>query len=77
MPLCDAVKMKVRLCWILKGVGDARARGYLPRRVANRVWNQPKKEKCVTVSKVGRKVHSKHLNIKQSSAEFGILPSGF
>lgn len=43
-PLCETVKMKARLCWTFKDVDNAKAMRYLPRRLLNRVWNQPKEK---------------------------------
>ena len=43
-PLCEAVKLKPVLPRRTQDVGDARIMGYLPRRAANRMWNQPQEE---------------------------------
>jgi hypothetical protein len=51
----EAVKMK--LPWILQDVRDARAMGYLPRKAANREWNQTKRKKFVAVNKAERTEH--------------------
>jgi hypothetical protein len=47
-PLYEAVKMKPGFH---KRPQDARVMGYLPRRVANNVWNLPKREKYVSINK--------------------------
>jgi hypothetical protein len=49
--LNEAVKMKPGLLLRSQNVGDARAVAYLPRRTANREWNQPKRKKCVAINK--------------------------
>jgi hypothetical protein len=48
------MKVKPGFHWQPKDGRDARVVGYLPRRAANRVWNQPKREKCIAVNKVER-----------------------
>ena len=50
--LCEAVKVKPGLPWRPQDVGDARVMGYLPRKAANREWNQLKRKMCVAVDKV-------------------------
>lgn len=45
-PSCDAEMVMTEFCWWTQEIGDARAVGYLPRRTAVQVWNQPKKEAC-------------------------------
>jgi hypothetical protein len=45
----EAVTLK--LPWRLKDVKDARAMGYMLRKVANREWNQPKRKQIVAVNK--------------------------
>lgn len=50
-PLCEAVKVKPGLPWGPQDVGDARLVGYLPRKAADWVWSQPRREKCVSVNK--------------------------
>ena len=45
-PLSEAVQVKSGLPWKHQDVSDARAMGYLPRKTANREWNQPKRKKC-------------------------------
>lgn len=42
-PLSELVKVKSRLHSRTQDVGDVRVMGYLPREVANRNWNQPKR----------------------------------
>ena len=53
-PLCEAVKLKPGLPWRTQDVRDAKIMGYLPRRAANREWNQPKRKKCVAVTEAER-----------------------
>jgi hypothetical protein len=55
MSLYEAVKLKPRFPWRFKDVIDAKVIRHLPKKTANRMWNQPKKEKCVAVNK-GEKV---------------------
>ena len=45
----EAVKLK--LTWGPQDVKDARATGCLPRKAANREWNQPRRKKLVAVIK--------------------------
>jgi hypothetical protein len=40
-----------KLTWRPQDVKDARAMGYLPRKAANREWNQPRRKKFVAVNK--------------------------
>jgi hypothetical protein len=45
----EAVTLK--LPWRSQDIRDARAMGYLLRKVANREWDQPRRKKFVIVSK--------------------------
>ena len=45
----EAVTLK--LPWRPNDVKDARALGYLPRKAANREWNQPRRKQFVAVNK--------------------------
>ena len=50
--------------------------GDLPRRAANREWNQPKREKCEVVNETGRSWRSKEpltSDVKRQSLEFAQL----
>lgn len=67
-PSHETVKVKPRLCQRPQDVGDIRAVGHLPRRVAESEWNQPKGEKCVAVSKAGRVKSSKSSDIRHGTA---------
>jgi hypothetical protein len=42
---------KLKLTWRLEDVKDARAMEYLPRKAANRKWNQPRRKKFVAANK--------------------------
>ena len=76
--LCEAVKLKPGLPWRLHEVGDARAMGFLPRKAANREWNQPKRKKCVAVNNVEKSWRSEErFDIRHGNAEFGVCPAGF
>ena len=76
--MCEAVKLKPGLPWRTQDVRDARVVGYLPRRAANREWNQPKRKKCAAVSKAELSWRSEeHLDIRHGDAEFGVCPAGF
>lgn len=46
--LYEAVKVRPRLCQSPPGVGVTR-HGVLPKRAANKEWNQTRREKCVAV----------------------------
>jgi hypothetical protein len=48
------VKIKPGLDWRPQDVGDTKTLNYPLRRVADQVWNQPKKEKCASVKKTKR-----------------------
>jgi hypothetical protein len=52
--MCEAVKVKPGLPWKTQDVRDARIIGHLPRKAANRKWNQPKRSKCVSVNRAER-----------------------
>ena len=52
------MKVKPGLCLRFQDIGDARAVGHLSRRAADQVWNQPKRELCVTVAKAERRWRS-------------------
>jgi hypothetical protein len=41
----------LKLSWTLKDVKNARAMLYMPRKAANREWNQPRKKQFVAVNK--------------------------
>jgi hypothetical protein len=46
---------------------------YLPKRAANRVWNQPKREKCVIINKAERSWRSEEsFDIRHGNAVFGV-----
>ena len=48
--------------------------GYLPRRTANRDWNQAKREKCVAVNIVEMSWKSEErFDIRHGDIEFGVL----
>lgn len=49
----EAIKLEPRLHCRPQDIGDVRVVGYLPRRAANRVWNQYKRKKEVAVNKAG------------------------
>ena len=70
-PVCESVKVKPGLPWRPQDVGKARAAEYLPRRAANREWNQPRRKKCVVVNKVERNWRSeKHFDVRYGDAKF-------
>ena len=48
----EAVKLK--LTWGPQDYNDAKATGCLPRKAANREWNQPMKKNFVAVNKEGK-----------------------
>ena len=49
--ILEAVMVKPGLPWRPHYFRDTRAIKYLPRRTANREWNQPKRKKCVAINK--------------------------
>lgn len=53
-PRVGAVTEKPGLYWRPQDDGDARTMGYLPRRAADQVGSQPKREKCATVIEAGK-----------------------
>lgn len=53
-PLYEVVKVKPGFHWRSQDVGDDKVVRYLPRTDANKVQNQPKREKCVAVNKPER-----------------------
>ena len=46
------MKLRPGLPWRPQNVQDARVVTYLPRKAANREWNQPKRKKCVAVNEM-------------------------
>lgn len=50
-PCCEAVEVKTELLQRPREVRDDRVVGYLPRRAANSMWDQPKREECVAVNR--------------------------
>lgn len=50
---CEAVKVKPELYWRPQDFGDAKVMQYQSWRAAYRVWDQPKRRKCVAVNKAG------------------------
>ena len=48
------LKAKTRFPWESQDVGDTRVMGQLWKETANKVWKQPKKEKCVAVNEAER-----------------------
>lgn len=60
-------------CW------RCQSRGSLPRKAANREWKQPKRRKCVAVSKAERTERAKSpliSNMETQSLEFALLGFG-
>ena len=48
--------------------------GYLPSRAANGVWNQPRREKCVTVNKAEQIwIYEEHFDMEVKNLEFALL----
>jgi hypothetical protein len=77
-PFCESVKVKPGLPWRPQDVGDAIVVGCLPRRAANKEWNQTKTEKHFAVNKAERIWNSEEcLDIRHGDAEFGDCPAGF
>ena len=61
-----------------QNIRDLEMVGYLPRKAANREWNQPKRKKCVAVNKAERSWRSEeHYAIRHGDAEFGVCPLVF
>ena len=59
-------------------IGDDIALCCIPRRAADRVWNQFKAERCVTVNSAERNWRSEEfLDITHGDAEFGLCLDGF
>lgn len=58
-PLLEAVTVKPELHWRHQVVENAKKLGYLPKITTDKLWNQPKREKCVATGKSGRKGPSK------------------
>lgn len=74
--LCVSIKMKPRLCWRPQDVEDARVVRYMPRRVANRVWNHMRER--ISVNKAERSWGSEeHFDIRDEDAEFGVCSDCF
>ena len=52
--------------------------GYLPRKAANREWNQPNRKKYIAINKVKWSWRSEELfDIRHGDAEFGVFPDNF
>ena len=68
--LFGVVKVKPVLHWKPKSIEDARVMEFLPRKAVARIWNQPKREKCDTVSKAQRKELSKYFAIRHRDKGF-------
>jgi hypothetical protein len=72
----EAVMLK--LPWRPKDVKNARAVGYLQRKVANREWNQPRRKNFTAININENELRSKdHFNIRHEmqSLEFAQLVS--
>lgn len=72
-PLWEAVKVTMWLPWRPQDVRDARAMEFLPKRAANRDWNQPKKKKCmqsIKLNRVGDLKRISTLDMEMQSSEF-------
>ena len=67
----EAVKLK--LTWGPQDYNDAKATGCLPRKAANREWNQPMKKNFVAVNKEGKGFE----DLKTGDTEFGICTARF
>lgn len=72
-PLGEAVKVKPGLLWRPQDVGDARAVGYLPRRAANREWDQPRREVCCGQQRWNRLRSEEHSDIRRGDLELELL----
>lgn len=71
-PVREAVNVR------FQDVGDVSVIGYLPRKAANRVWKQPKRQKYIAVSKSERIWKAEqHFDIRHGDAQFGVCPAGF
>ena len=53
-PLFEMVRVKPEVPWRHQFLGESRFVGYLPRKAANREWNQCKTERSVSVSEAKR-----------------------
>lgn len=73
-PLCEAVKRKPRLPWRFRDITDARVTRYLPKKAANRTWNQPKEEERVAVNKGEKSWRS---DIRHVDTELGVCLASF
>ena len=57
---------------------EARAVGYLPKKTANRVWNQSNRKKCVSVNRAEKCCRSEEwFYIRHGDSETGVCPTGF
>jgi len=51
-PLCEAIKVKPGFYWRPQAVGYDRVIGNLPKRAADKVWNQPKRKNMLQSTKL-------------------------
>jgi hypothetical protein len=74
----NETKEKPGLFGKAQDVGDVKVVGHLPRKPANQVWNQPKKEKHASVKKTERTWRcEEHCDIRHEHAEFGVCSPWF
>jgi hypothetical protein len=72
------MEVKPKLCWRPQDVEHSRPLIYLPRRAANREWNQPKKEACVVEKEAKNAEPSKLSDLRHRTTGVGdfLLSSG-
>jgi hypothetical protein len=73
-PLHEAVNSKPVFHWSLQDVGCARAVRYLPKKTADREWNQAKGEQTVAGSRARRAGPSKCFDMRRGVTRFAFLP---
>lgn len=80
--ICETVEVKPGLPWRLQEVGHARTLVYLPRKAANRKWNQPKERKSVAGGNLSLHLRKGVEDLKRISTlgmemQFKVYPASF
>jgi hypothetical protein len=71
--LCKTVKVRPRFLWKHPRCWRCQSIGYLPKKAANREWNQPKRKK----RKNKRVGYLKRILTLYMEMQFGVCPAGF
>lgn len=70
-------KGKSEFQWVPQGLRGVRAVGHVPRRAANRKWEQPKRELSLAGREARRETSSKSFGLRHGATGFGVYSAAF